>query len=242
MRTAAILIVGDEVLSGEVRDENGPWMLARLAALGSRVARVAVVPDRVDDIVDELRRQRGMADAVLVSGGIGPTHDDVTRPAVARALGVPLERHAEAETRIRAWYGARTTEAELSMAMLPRGARLMQGARTTTLGFAIGGVMSMPGVPSLLRDLVEGAAAELSGPGLAKTEVVTPLREGEIADDLTRIQGEAVDVAIGSYPVLHPDHTWTTRIVVRASDPLRAEEVASQVRAACARLTTRAAP
>src|SRR5262245_419601 len=178
-------------------------MLARLAALGSRVVRVAVVPDREADIVDELRRQRAAADAVLVSGGIGPTHDDVTRPAVARALGVPLERHPEAVERIRAWYGSRTTEAELSMALLPRGARLMRGARTTTLGFAIGGVMAMPGVPSLLRDLVEGAAAELSGPGLSKAEVVTPLREGEIADDLTRIQGAAVDVAIGSYPVLH---------------------------------------
>ena len=123
------------------------------------------------------------------------------------------------------------------MALLPRGSRLMKGARTSTLGFQIGGVLAMPGVPSLLRDLVEGAAADLSGPGLSKAEVVTPLREGEIADDLTRIQGAAVDVAIGSYPVLHPDLTWTTRIVVRASTPARAEEVASEVRAAFARIT-----
>ena len=90
MKTAGILIVGDEVLSGEVRDENGPYLLARLAGLGTRVVRVVVVGDRMDDIVHELTRLRAHADAVLVSGGIGPTHDDLTRPGVARAVGVGL--------------------------------------------------------------------------------------------------------------------------------------------------------
>src|SRR2546428_14066019 len=116
MKTAALLIVGDEVLTGEVRDENGPWMIGRLAALGTRVVRLSVVPDRLGDIVQELTRLRALADAVLVSGGIGPTHDDLTRPAVAAALGVPLEGHPEAAARIRGWYGAKPTDAELSMA------------------------------------------------------------------------------------------------------------------------------
>jgi molybdenum cofactor synthesis domain-containing protein len=144
-------VIGDEVLSGEVRDENGPWLVSTLSASGTRVSRVVIVGDRLDDVVDELVRMRGTVDAVLVSGGIGPTHDDVTRPAVARALGVPLERHEGAETRIRSWYGARTTDAELTMAMLPRGSRLLCGARTSTLGSSSG--IQVLRRSSLLRDL-----------------------------------------------------------------------------------------
>src|SRR5687768_18620440 len=109
MRTASILIVGDEILSGEIRDENGPYLIQRVAAAGVRVQRVAACPDREEEIVAELNRLRALADAVVVSGGIGPTHDDVSRPAMARALGVPLVAHAEAEARIRGFYGALTT-------------------------------------------------------------------------------------------------------------------------------------
>ena len=236
MKTAGILIVGDEVLSGEVRDENGPWLLARLAALGSRVVRVGIVPDKKEEIVQELRRLRGAADAVLVSGGIGPTHDDVTRPAVAEALGVPLEVHAEAEARVRQWYGDRTTPAELSMALLPRGARVLRGARTNTLGFAAGGVYVMPGVPFLLRDILEGCAPEFAGASLHREEIHTTLREGEIAPDLTLIPGRALDVAIGSYPVMDDEGRWTTRIVVRSTDPSRSTAVAAEVREAFTRL------
>ena len=106
MKAAAILIIGDEVLSGEVRDENGPWLVGRLTALGTRIERISTVRDRMADIVDELRRLRAHTDAVVVSGGIGPTHDDLTRPAVATALGVPLERHPGADAHVRRWYGA----------------------------------------------------------------------------------------------------------------------------------------
>lgn len=232
MKTAGILIVGDEVLSGEVRDENGPYLLARLAGLGTRVVRVVVVGDRMDDVVHELSRLRAHADAVIVSGGIGPTHDDLTRPAVATALGVPLEEHPDALARIRGWYGERTTEAETTMALLPRGSRLLSGARTGTFGFCVAGVYVMPGVPSLLRDIVERTAPEFEGPPLHREEIRTDLREGQIADDLTRIQSRALDVSIGSYPTLDPKGAWHTKIVVRSVDPARAAAVASDVRSA----------
>jgi molybdenum cofactor synthesis domain-containing protein len=232
VKTAALLIVGDEVLSGEVRDENGPWLLARLAALGTRVVRVAMAADRMDDVVHELTRLRALADAVVVSGGIGPTHDDLTRPAVAAALGVPLEEHPEALARIRGWYGTRTTEAEASMALLPRGSRLLNGAKTGTFGFGVAGVYVLPGVPSLFRDIVERLAPEFEGPPLHREEIRTDLREGQIADDLTRIQSRALDVSIGSYPSLDSKGGWHTKIVVRSVDPSRAAAVASDVRTA----------
>jgi molybdenum cofactor synthesis domain-containing protein len=240
VKTAGVLVVGDEVLSGEVRDENGPWLVSRLSGLGTRVVRVAIVRDRLEEVVEELVRLRADVDAVLVSGGIGPTHDDVTRPAVAKALGVPLERHADAEARIHAWYGDKTTDSELTMAMLPRGSRLLHGAKTSTLGFAVAGVYVLPGVPALLRDLVEGSAAEFAGEALHREEVVTALREGEIAEDLSRIQSEALDVAIGSYPMPHRDGSWTTRVVVRSVSPDRVRCVASEVRAAFTRLAASA--
>jgi molybdenum cofactor synthesis domain-containing protein len=236
VKTAGVLIVGDEILAGEVRDENGPYLVSRLTALGSRVARVAIVPDREPDVVGELIRLRGMADAVLVSGGIGPTHDDVTRPSVAAALGVPLEPHAEAARRIRRWYGDRTTEAELSMSFMPRGSRLLPGLRTGTFGFAVSGVYVMPGVPALLRDIVEATASEFAGPALHREEVDTGLREGEISDDLTRIQAHALDVAIGSYPQMDVSGSWSTKVVVRSTDPSRCATVASDVRRAFERL------
>lgn len=237
MRTAAILIVGDEVLSGEVVDANAPFLLARLASLGARVVRTAAVRDVPAEVVDEVRRMRALADVVLVAGGIGPTHDDVTRPAVAAAVGVPLERLPAAVGHIRRWYGDATTEAELSMADLPRGSRLLRGAKTSALGFAVSGVFVFPGVPFLLRDLVEGSASEFTGEPLHKAEVTTELREGEIAEALTRIQTASLDAAIGSYPSMDAAGVWRTRIVVRSLDRARAEAVAADVLEAFARIT-----
>jgi molybdenum cofactor synthesis domain-containing protein len=235
VKTAGVLLVGDEVLTGEVRDENGPWLLVRLTALGSRVVRLAVVGDREAEIVEELSRLRADADAVVVAGGIGPTHDDVTRQAVAAALGVPLEEHPDALSRVLAWYGGRETPAERTMALLPRGASVVVGPRTGALGFAAAGVLVLPGVPFLLRDLVEGAAERFAGPALVRDEIHTDLREGEIADDLVRIQGASLDVAIGSYPTYGPDGRWRTRVVVRSLDASRTAAVAADVRAALCR-------
>lgn len=231
MKTAALLIIGDEVLSGEVRDENGPWLIGRLTSLGTRVVRVATVPDARDAIVHELRALRAVADLVLTSGGIGPTHDDLTRATVAEALGLSLVRHAGALERVERWYGAKTTEAERAMADLPAGSVLLRGARTDTLGFAVANVVVLPGVPFLLRDLVDGSAERFAGAPLHREEVHTDLREGEVAPDLTRIQAASLDVAIGSYPILD-GHRWWTKVVVRGADASRVASVASSIRSA----------
>jgi molybdenum cofactor synthesis domain-containing protein len=230
VRSAAILVVGDEVLSGEVRDTNGPYLVHRFAAAGVRVARVVTAPDDEDAIVEELTRLRALADAVVVGGGIGPTHDDVTRPAVARVLGVPLVAQPHAEQRIRAYFGDRLTAADLSMALMPEACRILTGARTGTLGFAKAGVYVLPGVPFLFEDLADGLVAEFAAPPLHRREIVTPRSEGEIAAHLARCQGLSADVRIGSYPVF-ADGRWHVRVVLRASDPGRLDAVAGEVRA-----------
>jgi molybdenum cofactor synthesis domain-containing protein len=229
VRTAACLIVGDEILNGEIADANGPYLISRMSSEGVRVERLVVAPDDEEAIVEELSRLRALADAVVVSGGIGPTHDDVTRPAVARVLGSPLEAHPAAEHRLRALFGDRATPSEMSMALWPRGSRIVVGARTGTIGFVAGGVYVLPGVPVLFRDLVDALIGDFSAPPLHRAELVTRRREGEIAPELAACQGRATDVRIGSYPVLE-DGRWHTRVVLRALDPARLEEVAREVR------------
>lgn len=224
----AILIIGDEILSGEIADENGPWLIARMAEVGVHTVRQVVVPDDEAAIGAELNRLRGLADAVVVSGGIGPTHDDVTRAAVAGALGSPLAEHPEAMERIRGYYGERATDAELAMAQLPEGARLVNGRKTNTIGFALAGVYVLPGVPFLFRDLIEGVACEFTAEPLHKRELRSDLREGEIAAHLARFQGEMPDVAIGSYPVCEGG-CWHVRIVLRGPDPARLAAVADEI-------------
>jgi molybdenum cofactor synthesis domain-containing protein len=235
MRTVAVLIVGDEILAGEVRDENGPFLLERLATVGARVQRIAVCPDREDDVVLELLRLRALADAVLVCGGIGPTHDDVTRAALARGLGVPLARHAEAEQRLRGFYGPGITASDLEMALLPQGSRLVLGPTTGTYGFALAGVYGLPGVPFLLRDLTEAILPELDGAPLHKVELRTDLREGEIAPHLTAAQRDAGEMAIGSYPVCL-DGCWMVRVVIRGPDLGRVQALEQRLRSDLARV------
>jgi molybdenum cofactor synthesis domain-containing protein len=229
VRSVGILIVGDEILSGEIADENGPWLIGRLGGAGVRTVRQVVVGDEEQAIAAEILRLRGLADAVVVSGGIGPTHDDVTRPAVAQALGVPLEEHDEARVRIREFYGEAVTDAELAMAAMPRGARLVRGARTGTFGFALPGLYVLPGVPFLFRDLIEGIAPDFEAAPLHRAELRSDLREGQIASLLASCQAGLPDVAIGSYPVCEGG-TWHVRVVLRGLDPERVSAAAARIR------------
>lgn len=228
MRSVGILIVGDEILSGEIADENGPWVIGRLGAAGVRTVRQIVVPDAEDEIVTELLRLRAMADAVVISGGIGPTHDDVTRPAVARALGVGLEHNDEADAKIRGFYGDAVTDAELSMAQVPEGSWLVKGARTGTIGFALPGLYVLPGVPFLFRDLIEGIVTDFDAAPLHTQELRSDLREGEIAPVLAALQGDLPGIAVGSYPVCE-EGCWYVRVVLRGADPAEVEAAAKQI-------------
>lgn len=226
MRSVAVLIIGDEILHGEIRDENGPRLVRRFSEAGIQVVRMVTVPDEGQEIISELNRLRALADAVIVSGGIGPTHDDYTRAAIARALGLDLEDHPEALDRIRGYYGDRVTDAELSMAQFPSGARIVSGLRTKTFGFEIQGVYALPGVPRLFEDIIEGIADEFRADPLHKVELTSSLREGEIAPRLAHAQDAFSEVAIGSYPVCDDEGCWHVRVVLRSADPEQLAAVA----------------
>lgn len=231
MRSVSILVVGDEILRGEIADENGPYLIRTLGAGGVRTTRQVVVGDDEAEITAELARLRALSDAVVVSGGIGPTHDDRTRPAVARALGCGLAVHPEAERRIRGFYGAAVTPAELGMARLPEGARLVDGQRTGTFGFEVARVYVLPGVPFLFRDLIEGIAGEFAAPGLFREEIHSGRREGELAPLLSDLQARCRDLSIGSYPVCQQGR-WSVRIVLRGEDATRLRDAARELRRA----------
>lgn len=230
MQSVALLIVGDEVLAGEVEDQNTPYALGAFTNHGVTVRRVVLAPDDPEVLFGEVRRLRPIADALVISGGIGPTHDDQTRPALAAALGLDLVTSEEAVRRIQGFYGDATTEAELSMAEVPEGSRIITGKTTDVFGFAVAGIYALPGVPFLFRDLVDGLIADFDGSPLTKAEIRTEQREGEVAVLLADVQSRHPDVAIGSYPVFE-DGTWHVRVVLRGADPAAVEALAEGLRA-----------
>jgi molybdenum cofactor synthesis domain-containing protein len=200
---AAVLVVGSEVLSGKVSDENGPFLVKRLRELGTELVSLHVVPDRMDVIVEALLAARRRAAWVLTSGGVGPTHDDLTLPAVARALGRPLRREEGMVTVLRTMHarhhpGEGLPQAALRMADLPEGTRLLGDPEFPTL--VVEGVAMLPGVPSFLRHQFERIAPLLRGAPFHLVCLYLGLGEDRIAAPLDRVAREHPDVEIGSYP------------------------------------------
>ncbi|HUF89470.1 MAG TPA: molybdopterin-binding protein [Gemmatimonadota bacterium] len=216
-RSAALLVVGDEILSGEVDDQNTPFLTRRLWELGILVERVVIVGDRREVIADELRRMVPTHDFVLVTGGMGPTHDDVTRQAVAEALDLPLEAHGEARELLSADYGERLTPSEAAMAELPRGSRVMRGRQQLAFAFRVQSVIVFPGVPVLLQDIFEMAAELLLSSPFYKETLWLRGKEGDFSEPLGEIQGAHPDVGIGSYPVF-VDGRYRCKLVLRSRD------------------------
>ncbi|CAN5849907.1 molybdopterin-binding protein [soil metagenome] len=230
-RSAALLVVGDEILSGEVEDQNTPFLTRRLWELGILVTRIVVVGDRREAIAEELARLAAAHDFALVTGGMGPTHDDVTRQAVAEALGLPLEPHAEARELLSADYGERLTPSEAAMAELPRGSRVMRGRQQLAFAFRAENVIVFPGVPVLLQDIFEMAAEQLLSAPFYKETLWVRGKEGDFSEPLAAIQLAHPTVGIGSYPVFL-DGRYRCKLVLRSRDALALERAAREVREA----------
>lgn len=223
--TAAFLVIGDEVLSGRTQDMNVAFIAKSLSEKGVDLMEVRIVPDVVPTIASALNELRNKFDLIFTSGGIGPTHDDITADAVAEAFSTKLVVNSEAKALIEARAKAQSlelNEARLRMARIPVGAKLINNSVSGAPGFNIGNVYVMAGVPKIFRAMVSEVIPELpSGkPQLSRTITINR-PEGEIAHELGRIAKEWPSVSIGSYPFFKNNASGTTygsNVVVRGQD------------------------
>lgn len=203
--TAAVLLIGDEVLSGRTQDKNLQAIAQFLAPLGISIIESRTVPDEEDVIVDAVNTLRARADYLFTTGGIGPTHDDISADAIAKAFGLSIDVRADALAIIEDWY-ARTetplTESRKRMARIPDGASLIDNPVTGAPGFQTGNVFTLAGVPKIARGMLEDVAHRLEGGAvtLSRSVKAENLREGDIAIPLGDLQAKYPDVSIGSYP------------------------------------------
>ena len=233
--TACLLIIGNEILSGRTVDANLPYLAKRLNELGIRLKEVRVVSDSEPAIVKAVNETRAAYDYIFTTGGIGPTHDDITSGCVAKAFGVALERHPEAVARLERHYPpGGLNEARLRMAEIPRGATLIDNPVSTAPGFRIGNVHVMAGVPRIMQAMFEGIAHTLVGgkPALSRSVSCT-LGEGILAKGLGEIQNRHPDFDIGSYPYYRIGG-FGVSLVARGTDAAEldaiAEEIAQMIR------------
>jgi len=201
-KTAAILVIGDEILSGRTQDTNTNTIARFLAALGIDLKEVRVVGDEEGEIVAGLNALRARYDFVFTTGGIGPTHDDITADAVAKAFGVGIGYHPEAYALLEARYPpGEFNDMRKRMARIPHGAGLVANSVSGAPGFHIGNVYVMAGVPMVMRAMLEAIAPELPRDvAVTSITVEANIPEGTVAPPLAQLQKAHPDVAIGSYP------------------------------------------
>ena len=235
--TAAIMIVGNEILSGRTQDVNIRFIAERLALRGIKLVEVRVVRDEEAAIIkatSELSKEYGY---VFSTGGIGPTHDDITAECIAKAFHVKLEIHAEARRRMEEYYiskGSAMNEGRLRMARIPAGATLIDNPASIAPGFKIKNVYVMAGVPSIMQAMFLAVEPTLpQGAPMLSNTVTCSLREGDIAIEMENIQKQCPDVEIGSYPTMGGSGP-SLSLVLRATDekPLKAatEKIVKMVR------------
>ncbi len=229
--TAALLIIGNEILSGRTQDTNTQNIAERLTNNGIRLIQVRVVPDIKDIIIHHVRELKDVADYLLTTGGIGPTHDDITAESIADAFGVKLELNADAKAMLLAYYGQESdlTDARLKMAMIPEGAGLIKNPVSGAPGFIMENVYTMAGVPRIMLSMLDEILAMVKkGPKILSNSVSCTLGESAIAEGLEKIQKNYDDVEIGSYPHYRAGALGLS-LVLRSIDPIRLDEATMEV-------------
>ena len=229
--TAAVLIIGNEILSGRTKDANLPHIAEKLGGIGIRLREARVVPDVEEEIIAALDALRARYSYVFTTGGIGPTHDDITSACVAKAFGVALERNPEAVARLERHYGdpSKLNEARLRMANIPAGATLVDNPISAAPGFQIGNVFVMAGVPNIMQAMLDGVLPRLQGgPALHARTVACELAEGRIAEDLGALQDRYPDLEIGSYPYFR-NGFFGVSLVLRGTDEPRLEAATEEL-------------
>jgi molybdenum cofactor synthesis domain-containing protein len=233
--TAAMLVIGDEILSGRTRDSNLHHIAGALTAAGIDLVEARIVPDIHDRIVAAIDDLRARVDHVFTSGGIGPTHDDITADAIAAALGVGIGVRDDARALLAAHYartGLPLTEARLRMARIPDGAALIDNPVSAAPGFSIGNVHVMAGVPSVFREMATSVLARIGGGVPLITRSLRIDRpESEIADPLRAVAGDFPGLSIGSYPFIRNDG-FGAILVARGRDAAQVDAAIAALRAA----------
>ena len=230
--TAAVVVIGNEILSGRTRDSNIVFIAKSLTDLGIRLKEVRVVGDAEDEIVAAVNALRHRFTYVFTTGGIGPTHDDITADSIAAAFGVGIDYHPEVYESLMQFFrdrGMEPNEARLRMARIPDSARLIANKLSTAPGFQIGNVFVLAGVPEIARAMFEAASPRLRrGAVIHSRSVRVHCGEGTIAVALGDLQQDFPDVDMGSYP-WHKDGTFGTSVVLRSTDRERLDSAYDHV-------------
>jgi molybdenum cofactor synthesis domain-containing protein len=230
--TAAVLLIGDEVLSGRTKDKNLGYIADYLTAMGIDLKEARVVADDEADIVAAVNALRARYTYVFTTGGIGPTHDDITADAVGKAFGVPVGHDPRAVKILMDYFasiGREPNEARLRMARVPKGATLIENQVSKAPGFQMGNVYVMAGVPKVMQAMMEEVGATLTmGIPLQSRSVNFQGGEGDVAKPLGEIQGRYPDVAIGSYPFESPTG-FATNLVLRSRNVESLEKALKEV-------------
>ena len=223
--TAAILVIGDEILSGRTKDKNIGYIADHLTAIGIDLREVRVVADVEGEIVDAVNALRRRYSYVFTTGGIGPTHDDITADSVAKAFDVGIDHHPEIKQLLIETFqrrGVEPTEARLRMARIPLGAEVVENRISVAPGFKLDNVIVMAGIPSVMHVMLDSVTPRLkTGRKMLSVEVELLRGEGEIAELLGETQAEFSDVSMGSYPFNREARVFGTVLVLRSTDPDR---------------------
>ena len=227
---AAILIIGNEILSGRTKDTNTSTIALWLNSLGVKVKEVRVIPDIEEIIIQSVNNLRKNNDYIFTTGGIGPTHDDITAESVSKTFGLKYEIHKEAYKILEAYYKPGDfNEGRQKMVWMPENANLILNPTSGAPGFSVENVFCLPGVPSILKSMLGGLTNSIVG-GEPILSLTISLRtvESEIADSLTNVQNENKDVEIGSYPFFQAGKLGVS-IVIRSEDQLKIDNCNSQI-------------
>ena len=232
--TAAMLVIGDEILSGRTRDGNSHHLAGELTRRGIRLSEIRCVADDHDAIVEAVNDLRARWDHLFTSGGIGPTHDDITADAIAAAFGVPIGVRADARALLGAHYaraGIEFNEARQRMARIPEGAALIDNPVSVAPGFTLGNVHVMAGVPNVFQAMVASVLPTLTGgQPLLSQSLRVERGEGEIARDFAALSAEFPDLQMGSYPFVQAG-TFGTNLVIRGTDEARITQAMTRLAA-----------
>ena len=227
---AAIIIIGNEILSGRTQDTNTGTIALWLNSIGVKVQEVRVIPDIEETIIETVNKLRKSNDYVFTTGGIGPTHDDITAESISKALSLDYKIHEEAFKILENYYKkGEFNEGRQKMVWMPKDAKLILNPTSGAPGFSVENVFCLPGVPSILKSMLGGLKNKIIGgkPILSKTISLRTV-ESEIAESLTNVQNNNKDVEIGSYPFFQAGKLGVS-IVIRSEEQPRIDQCNSQV-------------